>query len=242
MVDSVQVFGRKKTSVAVAYCKRGRGLIKVNGQPIEFVQPEQLRLKVLEPLLVLGANRFQMVDIRVRVQGGGYTSQIYGQPAAAQHTQSPGWRESWIQQWPGWLTQCVPPSFFLIPVPASVRLCLSVCLSIRHFIQRSDKPSPNRSLLFTRNVSLRTAPHRTSTSTYTHRHTAAAASFLPSPSSAAVLLSSTLSLSSLLLLSVACIAQLDVCDMQRTVFVRRRCRAKGQLSSASSRLNELRWG
>ena len=78
MVDSVQVFGRKKTSVAVAYCKRGRGLIKVNGQPIEFVQPEQLRLKVLEPLLVLGANRFQMVDIRVRVQGGGYTSQIYG--------------------------------------------------------------------------------------------------------------------------------------------------------------------
>ena len=78
MVDSVQVFGRKKTSVAVAYCKRGRGLIKVNGQPIEFVQPELLRLKVLEPLLVLGANRFQMVDIRVRVQGGGYTSQIYG--------------------------------------------------------------------------------------------------------------------------------------------------------------------
>ena len=79
MVDSVQVFGRKKTSVAVAYCKRGRGLIKVNGQPIEFVQPELLRLKVLEPLLVLGANRFQMVDIRCRVQGGGYTSQIYGQ-------------------------------------------------------------------------------------------------------------------------------------------------------------------
>ena len=82
MVDSVQVFGRKKTSVAVAYCKRGRGLIKVNGQPIEFVQPELLRLKVLEPLLVLGPNRFQMVDIRCRVQGGGYTSQIYGQPHA----------------------------------------------------------------------------------------------------------------------------------------------------------------
>src|SRR6185437_15046401 len=79
MVDSVQVFGRKKTSVAVAYCKRGRGLIKVNGQPVEFIQPELLRFKLLEPMMVLGVQRFHLVDIRVRVQGGGYTSQIYGQ-------------------------------------------------------------------------------------------------------------------------------------------------------------------
>ena len=33
--NSVQVFGRKKTATAVAYCKQGRGLIKVNGCPIE---------------------------------------------------------------------------------------------------------------------------------------------------------------------------------------------------------------
>lgn len=77
-IDSVQTFGRKKTSVAVAYCKRGRGLIKINGQPIENVQPELLRHKVLEPIHLLGAQRFQLVDIRIRVQGGGYTSQIYG--------------------------------------------------------------------------------------------------------------------------------------------------------------------
>jgi len=76
-IDSVQTFGRKKTSVAVAYCKRGRGLIKINGQPIENVQPELLRHKVLEPIHLLGAQRFQLVDIRIRVQGGGYTSQIY---------------------------------------------------------------------------------------------------------------------------------------------------------------------
>jgi len=77
MVDSVQVFGRKRNAVAVAYAKRGRGLIKVNGAPIEFVQPQLLRYKVMEPILLLGASRFQIVDIRVRVQGGGYTSQIY---------------------------------------------------------------------------------------------------------------------------------------------------------------------
>ena len=28
-IQSVQVFGRKKSATAVAYCKRGKGLIKV---------------------------------------------------------------------------------------------------------------------------------------------------------------------------------------------------------------------
>ncbi|KAK3239713.1 40S ribosomal protein S16 [Cymbomonas tetramitiformis] len=46
MAESVQVFGRKKTAVAVAFVKRGRGLIKVNGKPIELVEPEILRYKI----------------------------------------------------------------------------------------------------------------------------------------------------------------------------------------------------
>jgi len=73
----VQVFGRKKTAVAVAMCKRGRGLIKINGCPIELVEPEILRYKVYEPILLLGRARFAGVDMRVRVKGGGHVSQIY---------------------------------------------------------------------------------------------------------------------------------------------------------------------
>jgi len=76
-VESVQTFGRKKTAVAVSYCKKGRGLIKVNGCPIELVEPEVLRYKVFEPILLLGKERFANMDIRIRVKGGGYTSQIY---------------------------------------------------------------------------------------------------------------------------------------------------------------------
>merc|ERR1711862_785983 len=76
-INSVQVFGRKKTSVAVAYCKQGRGLIKINGCPIELVEPEILRYKVLEPVLLLGNDKFSEVDIRIRVRGGGHVSQIY---------------------------------------------------------------------------------------------------------------------------------------------------------------------
>mmetsp|Transcript_27460 Transcript_27460/g.95008 ORF Transcript_27460/g.95008 Transcript_27460/m.95008 type:complete len:145 (-) Transcript_27460:68-502(-) len=76
-VPSVQVFGRKKNAVAVAYCKRGTGLIKINGSPIELVEPAGLRIKTFEPILLLGKDKFANVDIRVRVKGGGFTAQIY---------------------------------------------------------------------------------------------------------------------------------------------------------------------
>ncbi|CCF39395.1 40S ribosomal protein S16 [Colletotrichum higginsianum] len=55
----------------------GKGLVKVNGKPLSLVQPEILRFKVYEPLLVLGLDKFANIDIRVRVTGGGHTSQIY---------------------------------------------------------------------------------------------------------------------------------------------------------------------
>ncbi|XP_061367892.1 small ribosomal subunit protein uS9-like isoform X1 [Gastrolobium bilobum] len=76
-IEQVQCFGRKKTAVAVTYCKRGRGLIKINGCPIELVEPEILRFKAFEPILLLGKSRFAGVDMRIRVKGGGHTSQIY---------------------------------------------------------------------------------------------------------------------------------------------------------------------
>ena len=76
-MESVQTFGRKKTATAVAHCKRGTGLIKINGSPLELVTPEILRVKVYEPLLLLGKERFSQLDIRIRVSGGGNTSQVY---------------------------------------------------------------------------------------------------------------------------------------------------------------------
>ncbi|MQL86411.1 hypothetical protein Taro_018944 [Colocasia esculenta] len=75
--ESVQCFGRKKNAVAVAYCKRGRGLIKINGVPIELAKPEILCHKVCEPVLLLGRHRFAGVDIRIRVKGGGHVSRVY---------------------------------------------------------------------------------------------------------------------------------------------------------------------
>merc|ERR1711910_181608 len=87
-IQSVQVFGRKKTATAVAYCKRGKGLIKVNGRPLELVEPRALAYKLQEPILLLGKDRFADIDIRIRVKGGGHTSQVYAIKAGA--VQVPG--------------------------------------------------------------------------------------------------------------------------------------------------------
>ena len=75
--QSVQVFGRKKTATAVAHCKKGQGLLKVNGSPVSLIQPLTLREKIEEPINLLGKERFNEVDIRIRVKGGGHVAQVY---------------------------------------------------------------------------------------------------------------------------------------------------------------------
>ena len=75
--DYVQVYGRKKTASAVAIAKKGTGLIKVNGRPLDKIEPECLRLKLQEPVFVVGEDRFKGIDIKIKVSGGGRVAQIY---------------------------------------------------------------------------------------------------------------------------------------------------------------------
>ena len=77
MSTQVQTFGRKKTATAVAHVTKGRGEIRVNGVPLELVRPEILRSKVEEPLQIAGGDKLQKINIRIRVNGGGYVAQIY---------------------------------------------------------------------------------------------------------------------------------------------------------------------
>ena len=76
-MKSVQVSGRKKTATAVAFCCEGQGLIKLNGTPINQIESETLRAKVLEPLLLIGEEAWGNLNIRVRVNGGGHVAQVY---------------------------------------------------------------------------------------------------------------------------------------------------------------------
>lgn len=74
---------------AVARCVQGKGLIKVNGKPLKLFAPEILRAKLYEPVLILGVDKFAEVDIRIRVAGGGHTSQVYAVRQAVCFPRSP---------------------------------------------------------------------------------------------------------------------------------------------------------
>ena len=73
----VQTFGKKKNATACATCTSGTDSIRVNGKALGLIEPESLRIKAFEPILLVGGNKFKDVNIRVRVQGGGQTNQIF---------------------------------------------------------------------------------------------------------------------------------------------------------------------
>lgn len=52
--DTICVTPLQKTATAVAYCKRGSGLLRVNGRPLDQIEPKVLQYKLQEPLLLLG--------------------------------------------------------------------------------------------------------------------------------------------------------------------------------------------
>ena len=66
--------GKRKTAIARASIKPGKGRIRVNVVPIELVTPETSRMKMMEPLLLIGDLRNE-VDIDINVRGGGFMGQ-----------------------------------------------------------------------------------------------------------------------------------------------------------------------
>ncbi len=72
--------GRRKTSTARVYMKRGSGEIKVNNRPLDlFFGRQTARMIVRQPLELI--NMSETFDITVTVRGGGTT----GQAGAIRH-------------------------------------------------------------------------------------------------------------------------------------------------------------
>jgi len=66
--------GKRKTAVARAVVKEGKGIVRINKIPIEIYKPEILRNMILEPIFLAG-EKAKTVDIDVNVSGGGIVGQ-----------------------------------------------------------------------------------------------------------------------------------------------------------------------
>ncbi len=67
--------GKKKTAIARATVSDGSGRVRVNSRPVELVEPEQARLKMLEPFRIADDDLREEVNIDVTVSGGGFAGQ-----------------------------------------------------------------------------------------------------------------------------------------------------------------------
>ncbi len=67
--------GKRKKAIATAVIKPGTGKVRINGIPIEIYPIEMARIKMMEPLLLVGKALRNLVDIDVRVRGGGVMGQ-----------------------------------------------------------------------------------------------------------------------------------------------------------------------
>jgi len=67
--------GKRKTAIARAVIRPGIGRVRINGIPIEIWPIEMARLKMMEPLLLVGERIRNSIDIDVKVQGGGVMAQ-----------------------------------------------------------------------------------------------------------------------------------------------------------------------
>ncbi len=70
----IQTTGKRKTSVARATLKQGKGIVRVNSVLLDNYNNLFARTRLMEPLIIAG-DVSKKVDIKINVNGGGWHSQ-----------------------------------------------------------------------------------------------------------------------------------------------------------------------
>ncbi|MHA1230622.1 MAG: 30S ribosomal protein S9 [Candidatus Helarchaeota archaeon] len=75
MPKIVLTSGKRKTAIARATTREGKGRIRVNKVPIEIIEPELVREIMMEPLYLIDDELRNSIDINIKVKGGGRMGQ-----------------------------------------------------------------------------------------------------------------------------------------------------------------------
>ena len=74
MTKVINTSGKRKTAVARATLREGKGRVRINSVPLEIYGTEMLRMKISEPLLLV-PDVLNDVDVSINVRGGGVMGQ-----------------------------------------------------------------------------------------------------------------------------------------------------------------------
>jgi len=67
--------GKRKTAIARATVRLGKGRVRINNVPVEIFEPKIARDKIMEPLLQTDDKVWKQLDMDVKVSGGGFMGQ-----------------------------------------------------------------------------------------------------------------------------------------------------------------------
>jgi small subunit ribosomal protein S9 len=74
MAKIINTSGKRKTAIARATLKAGKGIIRVNSVPLEAYGSDVTRMKIQEPLLLV-PKAIHGIDVIIEVAGGGVMGQ-----------------------------------------------------------------------------------------------------------------------------------------------------------------------
>jgi len=75
MIKPINTTGRRKTAIARATLMPGTGVVRLNNNVIDFMEPKALRMKLQEPILLSGKT-ISKVNVSIKTMGGGRIGQI----------------------------------------------------------------------------------------------------------------------------------------------------------------------
>jgi small subunit ribosomal protein S9 len=74
VVKIINTSGKRKTAIARATLKAGKGIIRINSVPLEQYGSDTTRMKIAEPILLV-PNAVANIDVTIDVSGGGVMGQ-----------------------------------------------------------------------------------------------------------------------------------------------------------------------
>jgi small subunit ribosomal protein S9 len=74
MAKIINTSGKRKTAIARATIRPGKGVVRVNSVPLEIYPNEMARMKISEPIL-LYPKAIEGLDVAIDVHGGGIMGQ-----------------------------------------------------------------------------------------------------------------------------------------------------------------------
>lgn len=70
----INTSGKRKTAIARATVRAGKGLVRINSVPLDYYPNEMVRMKISEPIH-LAPKAIEGIDVSIDVKGGGMMGQ-----------------------------------------------------------------------------------------------------------------------------------------------------------------------